>query len=193
MRRRQPLPRLWLMTDERLGGEGTGDALWAALARLPRGGGIVFRHYAAPPAARRLLYERVRRIARARRLVLVLAGSVRQAAGWRADGAHGRSPHRHAARPLLRTAPAHGRREMAARAAANDALFLSPVFPTRSHPGARTLGPVRFGLIVPRRQRGASSARILALGGMDAARFRRLRALGADGWAAIDAWSGLTP
>jgi thiamine-phosphate pyrophosphorylase len=38
------------MTDERLG-----DALWTALRRLPRGAGIVFRHYATPPAERRAL------------------------------------------------------------------------------------------------------------------------------------------
>jgi thiamine-phosphate pyrophosphorylase len=63
-------------------------------------------------------------------------------------------------------------------------VFLSPVFPTRSHPGARALGRVRFGLI-------AQQARIpvIALGGMDARKGRSLRALGAYGWAGIDAWS----
>ena len=58
MNRRQPhpprlwhpkrLPRLWMMTDER-----QGDALWSALERLPRGAGVVFRHYSLPAAARR--------------------------------------------------------------------------------------------------------------------------------------------
>lgn len=185
MRPRQPLPRLWLMTDERMG-----EALWHALARLPRGSGIVFRHHATPPAPRRLLYERVRRIARARRLVLVLAGSPRAAVGWRADGAHGRSPHQHAARGLVRTAPAHGRREVIQRGHVNDALFLSPVFPTRSHPAGTTLGPIRFGLAAPRRRPAPTAISIIALGGMDSCRFKRMRRLGADGWAAIDAWMG---
>ena len=54
MHRRQPLPRLWLMTDER-----QGDGLLAALARLPAGAGIVFRHYSLPEAARRALFDRV--------------------------------------------------------------------------------------------------------------------------------------
>ena len=35
MKRRQPLPRVWLMTDER-----QGDGLWGALERLPRGAGM---------------------------------------------------------------------------------------------------------------------------------------------------------
>ncbi len=43
MRARHPstLPRLWLMTDERLG-----EGLWAALAALPHGSGVIFRDYA---------------------------------------------------------------------------------------------------------------------------------------------------
>ncbi|RYD48780.1 MAG: thiamine phosphate synthase, partial [Sphingomonadales bacterium] len=41
MRCRHPLiPKLWLMTDERMG-----DDLWDALKRLPRGSGVIFRHY----------------------------------------------------------------------------------------------------------------------------------------------------
>jgi thiamine-phosphate pyrophosphorylase len=167
------------MTDER-----QGDALWTALAALPRGAGIVFRHYRTPSGERRRLFEAVRIVARRRRLLLVLAGPARIAAAWRADGAHGRKIRR-TARPLLRTAPAHNRREfLAARRAGADLLVVSPLFKTRSHPGGRTLGPLRFGLIAQQ------TPGVIALGGMDAPRFRRLRALGAYGWAAID---GLTP
>ncbi|MDB5688447.1 MAG: thiamine monophosphate synthase, partial [Sphingomonas bacterium] len=79
----------------------------------------------------------------------------------------------------------HDAREVqAARRAKVDRVFLSPAFPTRSHPGAGALGPVRFGLMA-RRQAG-----VIALGGMDARRARQLRALGSSGWAAIDS---LTP
>ncbi|WP_420141711.1 thiamine phosphate synthase [Sphingomonas sp.] len=177
MARRQPLPRLWLMTDERIG-----DALWDSLERLPRGSGIVFRHHATPPTARRALFDAVRQVARRRGLVLVLAGTPRLAAAWRADGAHGSSPWRRVGRPLIRTASAHRRAELTRNV---DLIFLSPVFATRSHPGAPALGPVRFGLMA----RGARPS-IMALGGMDAHRARRLRTLGADGYAAIDAWAG---
>jgi thiamine-phosphate pyrophosphorylase len=176
---RQPVPNLWLMTDER-----QGEALWTALAALPRGSGIVFRHYHTESAARRRLFDRVRRIARARRLVLVLAGSARLATAWRADGVHGSGITR-APRPLIRTAPAHDPREVrAAQRAGADRVFVSPVFATRSHPGAPALGAIRFGRMV----QGVTG--MIALGGLDARRARRLRALGSSGWAAIDA---LTP
>lgn len=175
MRPRQP--RLFLMTDPRMG-----EALWTALDRLPRGAGIVFRHYGI--AGRRALYERVRRVARRRGLMLLLGGSPREAVGWKADGAHGRSPHRRATRRLLRTAPAHDRREwILARGA--DLVFVSPIFATRSHRGAQALGPVRAGLLIGRDDR----RRAVALGGMTPHRARRLRLLGLEGWAAIDAWT----
>jgi thiamine-phosphate pyrophosphorylase len=192
---RQPLPRLILMTDERMG-----DRLWAALARLPRGAGVIFRHYRTPPIERRVLYERVRRVARARGLWLILAGSPAQAIGWRADGAHGTSLHRRAARPLLRSAPVHDAIErVAARRQGAQLVLISPVFPTRSHEGARGLGVVRFGLLArnagPLGRKGVAKPpgwepqKRLALGGVTPARYKRLQRLGADGWAAIDAWT----
>ena len=154
MLRRQPLPRLWLMTDER-----QGEGLWTALERLPRGSGVVFRHNGLSSAERRKLFDRVRRVARRRRLLLLM--------GSRGNGL---------------TASAHNLRELKSAERSGAALvFLSPAFPTRSHPGARALGPVRFGLI-------AAQARIpvIALGGVDARKARRLPHI--YGWAGIDAW-----
>ena len=181
MRSRQPPPRIWLMTDERMG-----DLLWRAVERLPRGSGIVFRHYRTPIEERRALFARVRRAARRRRLVLVLAGDARRAAAWRADGVHG-GARRDMARPLLRTAAAHdGRALVLAIRAGADLIFLSPVFPTMSHPGAPALGPVRFGLLA---RIGGRRRRLIAPGGMNPHRGRRMTALGAAGWAAIDAWT----
>jgi thiamine-phosphate pyrophosphorylase len=171
---RQPLPRLWLMTDERMG-----DRLPRALHRLPRGAGIVFRHYATFSADRRALFAEIRRIARRRGLILLLAGTAREATRWGADGVHnavGRAPAR-----MIRTAAAHDRRQIvrAVRDRA-DLVFLSPVFPTRSHPGEPALGRYRFRAIAQ-----ASPVPIVALGGMDARRARTIRAYG---WAGIDAW-----
>ena len=168
MHRRQPLPRLWLMTDER-----QGAALFGAIERLPRGAGIVFRHDGLPPGERRALWERVRAAGRARGLTLVVAGGTFPGA----DGSHNR-PGRG-----LRTASAHNLREIrAAERAGAHLIFLSPVHPTRSHPGAAALGPRRFALL-------AHQARVpvIALGGMDAQKARALG--GAYGWAGIDAWS----
>ena len=166
----QPLPRLWLMTDERLGG-----GLLAAVARLPEEAGIVFRHYSLPEGERRILFDRVRAAARGR--LLLLAGPAELAQAWGADGSHGRGPGEG-----LRSAPAHDLAEIrAAEAAGADLIFLSPVFPTSSHPGVQPLRPERFAALACE-----TSLPVIALGGMNAERAKGL--VGAYGWAGIDAW-----
>lgn len=72
---------------------------------------------------------------------------------------------------------------MAGWKAGADLVFVSPVFPTRSHPGAPSLGPAKAARIAR-----AVGLPMIALGGMDARRFRRLRGR-FQGWAAIDAWA----
>jgi len=62
-----------------------------------------------------------------------------------------------------------------------DGLLLSPVFPTRSHPGGKSLGPLRFRLLARR-----AKAPVIALGGMDR---RKAKRLGWKRWAAIDGLS----
>ncbi|WP_022683635.1 thiamine phosphate synthase [Sphingobium bisphenolivorans] len=181
-RHRKKLPAVWLMTDERVD-----DALLlAAASRLPKGrAGIIFRHYRTEGPDRHRLFARLKSIALRRRLTLMLGGSARQAAAWRADGWHGRDCRR-ARRPLLHSAPAHDGREMeAARRAGADFLLLSPLFPTRSHPGGRSLGRARFGLLSRQARRP-----VIALGGVRAEHRRMLKALGAAGWAGIDGLGG---
>ncbi|HEX7875340.1 MAG TPA: thiamine phosphate synthase [Sphingobium sp.] len=176
-------PSIWLMTDERVAPE----ALLASVARLPVGkAGIVFRHYRSAPSERRALFDRVAAVARRRRLVLLLAGSARQAAAWKADGWHGGNPRpAGAGRRLLHSRAVHDARELkAAERAGADLIFLSPLFPTRSHPGARALGRVRFAALANR-----ASMPVMALGGVRAEHGRILGGIGASGWAAID---GLT-
>lgn len=178
---RAALPALWLMTDERI----DEPDLLQAVACLPRGAGIIFRHYRLPAAERRALFERVRAIARARRLILIVAGSARQAVAWRADGWHGPRGGR-PAMPMIHSAPVHSLAQIRrAERTGADLLFLSPVFPTRSHAGAPTLG--RRGLAAL--ARGAKRP-VIALGGVNPARARSLRRAGIHGWAAIDALSG---
>jgi thiamine-phosphate pyrophosphorylase len=153
------------MTDER-----QGEGLWDALERLPRGSGVVFRHYSLDRRARGQLFERVRRVARRRRLLLLAAG------GLRADGIHGGRGGG------LRSRSAHNLRELrAAERSGARLVFLSPAFPTRSHPQARALGPIRFGLIARHAQ-----IPVIALGGVDEHNARRLPHI--YGWAGIDAW-----
>jgi len=154
MKRRQRVPRQWLVADARLG-----DALWKAIARLPRGSGVLLLYRELPRRERARLVARLRRVAR--RQALVIADELASEAGR-----------------------IHNLRELR-RSAGVPLLFVSPLFPTRSHPDWTPLP----------RMRAAALARlakvpVIALGGMDEARFERIRRLGFKGWAGIDAWTG---
>lgn len=152
------LPALWLVTDER-----TDVGLERAIARLPRGSGVIFRHYHLSPEARAARLGQVRRLCRRFGHRLEIGG-----AGYGPP-----APHR-------RLAAAHDLREIGrANRWGADAVLISPVFPTRTHPCARSLGRVRL-LLLARRARMP----VIPLGGMSACRFRGLKL---HGWAAIDA------
>jgi thiamine-phosphate pyrophosphorylase len=177
---RQPLPRIWMMTDER-----QGEGLFDALERLPDGAGLVFRHHSLPEPERHDLFARIKTEGERKGLLLMLAGDPEQAVEWGAAGAHGRISGQPVT-GLLRSMSVHDHAEL--EEAANvgvDFIFVSPVFATRSHPEAVPLGPARFGTIVRK-----SPMPAIALGGMNAERGEVLMALGAHGWAAIDAWTG---
>ncbi len=172
--RRQTLPLLWLLSDAR------NDArLEAALAALPAGSGFVFRHYHLAEPARRARFAALADHARAREHMVILAASPDCARDWGADGIYGAAAQVAGASGLLRLATAHDGAEIQAAAAARcDGLFLSPVFATRSHPGARLLGIHGFHVLAQQ-----SRVPVIALGGMDAA---RARALAWPRWGAID-------
>jgi thiamine-phosphate pyrophosphorylase len=169
---------LWLFTDaQRLP-----DPL-PAVARLPRGlCGVVFRHDGVP--GRAALGRRLARLCRARRLALVVAGDWRLAASLGA-GLHLRGGHRPLGCPpgLPRTSSAHGVADLVRARRAGAALsFLSPLFATASHPGAKPLGPLRWGLAA-----GRSRGKTAALGGVDDGSLRLLPRLRCAGAGAIGA------
>lgn len=171
--KRAQVPPVVLISDAR-----NDAALERALARLPRGSALVFRHYHLPPAERRARFERLGKLAQLRGVRIIGARVPR---GWRVDGIYG-PPSEVAGARGLRLATAHSLSEIAAATRAKaDAILLSPVFATRSHPGAPALGPVRF-LMLAR----LSPLPVIALGGMTR---RRAGRLPVGGWAAID---GLT-
>ena len=150
----------------------------AVLARLPQGSGVVFRDHELGRADRRALFRRVARLCARRRLVLLVAGPPIRG-DWRAAGRHN---SRRTDRPL-RSASVHDARQATrARLDGVDLCFVSPVHPTRSHPGARALGRWRFGRLA----RLCGDRKTVPLGGMTARRGQRLRGVGGEGWAAID-------
>jgi len=170
-------PDMWLVSDAR-----NDAALERALARLPRGSGLIFRHYHLEGRQRRARFLALARTARERGHLTVLSGTASQARRWHADGAYG-PPARLVRGPqALRLVTVHSLREIGqANRMRADAVLLSPVYPTRSHPGAANLGPVRFRLLAAR-----SRVPVIALGGMTA---RRARRLGKMKWAAIQAFA----
>lgn len=149
-------PVLWLFTDP-----ARMPDLPAAIMALPKGlCGVVFRHDGAP--GRAALARAAARACRARGTALVVAGDGRLAARLGA-GVHlrgGRWPGPVRPRRGWRTSSAHSRADVVrARRAGAHAVFLSPVFPTRSHAGAAALGPFRWAA-------GAHGPAAFALGGV---------------------------
>lgn len=181
--RRPPLPPLALLTDHtRLA-----DPL-AAAAALPAGSLVVFRHYDMP--GRAALAAHLARLCRARRLVLLVAADLDLAVRLGA-GVHLPEGLAVAASPRLRlwhrrrgrclTAAAHGRLALCRAAGLGaDAALLSPVFPTASHPGAKSLGPLAF-----RRLARGAALPVYALGGVTGRTIGRLAASGAAGVATV--------
>jgi thiamine-phosphate pyrophosphorylase len=170
-----PLPSLWLFTDARRLADPR-----PVVARLPKGiSGVVLRHDTDhdTDSGRAALGRDLALLCRARRLALVVAGDARLAAALGA-GMHLRGGRWPSGAPVtwrrrrgtLLTSSAHDMVELrrAARAGA-DLAFLSPVFVTRSHPGARALGPLRWARLA-----GGAALPVAALGGIDGASVRRL-------------------
>lgn len=136
-----------------------GADLFRTIRRLPSGTGVLVRHHHLSRSHRNRLLRQVRHAARARKLTVV-------------DEAEGR------------VARAHDAAEMRGAGLAGCALvLLSPLFPTRSHPDWRPLPRMRAAALVR-----LAKVPVIALGGMDAVRFRRIGGLGFAGWAGIDGW-----
>jgi len=169
-------PREWLMTDERLG-----DRLWQAIDALPDGAGLVFRHYRTAPGMRHELARRVAEICRRRGLTMAIAANSELADELGARLLHNPVGDR-GILPFSRSV--HSVVEGQAADAAGAALiFVSPIHPTRSHPGERSLDAAIAAQIA-----GNFPGPAIALGGMNRTRFERLEGHGFYGWAGIDAW-----
>ncbi len=179
------IPTLWLTTDTQ-----RTPAPEAYVAHLPAGSGVILRHYGTPHRAH--LATRLATVCKRRKVMLLVSEDWRLAAKVGAHGLHlpemrarkGPSP---GARLWLRrrkgllTTAAHGPKALArASALKADAVFLSPIFATASHPERKALGSVRAALMA----QGAGVA-VIALGGVTAEKLAGLRALGFSGAAGI--------
>lgn len=183
-----PLPRLWLVTDERRLPDPR-----PAIRRLPAGSGVLFRHHDWPQRAE--LAQAVARLCRVKRLVLLVANDWRLAAQVGAAGVHLAESLARSGRvgPCLGwvrrgrilSVAAHSAQALyAARTIGASLCVLSQAFASRSHPGRAPLGAIRFAALARH-----STIPVIALGGMNLRTWQRLPPDCAHGWAAID---GLT-
>lgn len=157
------LPRLWFLTDHNRVADPA-----AVAASLPAGSGVILRDYGYDK--RDLLATELALAARHHGLTFLVAGDMGLAEDVGADGLHvPERDHEHlaslrAAHPrwLLTTAAHSLAAARHAAAAGADAVFVSPVFPTRSHPGEPALGAAAVAAIA--RNCGLPT---VALGGID--------------------------
>lgn len=152
---------------------------------LPAGSALVLRDYHRRDRAG--LARRLREITAARGVLLIVGEDEALARESGADGLHLRSTQ--LKRPpvrttLLRTAACHGAADLAAAARTGAMLaFLSPVFPTQSHPSADGLGVERFHALA-----SASRIPVLGLGGVDERNAPLLAGSNVVGFGAIGAF-----
>lgn len=157
-----------------------------AMARLPRGSGVVFRAFGASDAEQK--GRELAKIARRRGLVLLVGADAALAARIGAGGVH--LPERMAARAAalrrpgwIITAAAHTPRGVRRGLAwGADAVVVSAIFPSSSPSAGSPIGPLRLAQIV--RQAGGP---VYALGGINDKTARRLLPAGVAGLAAVEA------
>lgn len=166
----------------------------AAMARLPRGAGVVFRGFGATDSLAQ--GRRLATLARRRGLVFFVGADVGLAVALNADGVHlperlaGRAGLQRALRRRFRlTAAAHGLPAvLKVTRGGVDGVVISPIFPSQSASAGKPLGAAAFARLVR-----ASPAPVYALGGVNARSARRLQTSGAMGLAAVEALAVNSP
>jgi thiamine-phosphate pyrophosphorylase len=152
--KRRQTPRQWLALDR------DEQSAWRTVRRLPPGTGVLLLCRDLSKRERSVMLAKLRRIAATRGLTI-------------SDEAEGGGARVHNMRELRR-----------ANLAKIPLIFLSPVFPTASHPDWRPLPRMRAAAMIR-----LAKAPVIALGGMSERRFWLVKALGFQGWAGIGAWA----
>jgi len=178
-----PLPPLFAFSDE-----ARGPDPMALVRRLPEGSGFILRHYLFP--GRKRLALQVVSSCRERNILCFIAGDLQLCILTKAHGIH--LPEHLLHRPIyglshfkkrggLVTASTHSLSAgLAAQKYGVDGVFISPVFPTKSHVGSAHLGLIQFAKITQRLTIPA-----FALGGINLSQKTRLKKSGAYGLSGI--------
>jgi thiamine-phosphate pyrophosphorylase len=162
-----------------------GDAI-SAWQATPSDIAFVYRHFGAPD--RLSVAARLRRVSRRRGARLVIGADLGLAIRVGADGVHlpssarwnGARAARARRRGLWISAAAHSLRDVRRMRIWADVLVISPIYPTASAVGRPVLG-----LRKAARLARAGQSPAVALGGVTAKRFERLRRAGFSGFAGV--------
>ena len=177
------LPHLFALTDSNRGPNPID-----LIDRLPKTAGLIFRHYDMPN--RHHLAKSVIRACQKRDILCFIAGDIKLSAHLKADGVH--LPEHQLRRPNyglshfkqaggLVTAATHSLAAgLLAQKQGVDGVFLSPVFPTKSHVGAPHIGLIRFARVARNLK-----IPVFALGGIDVLQKPLLKNAGAYGLGGI--------
>lgn len=177
-----PLPGRLVITDLARGLDPLAQA-----AILSAGDALIFRHYEWDRTQRESTGKILRIVCREKKALFLVAGCPRLARALRADGLHlprwqlARGWNRRGTIPpgWLVSAAVHNRAELhAAENAGADMALLSPIFPTASHKGEKTLGSVQAAGLV-----SVSTIPVYGLGGINAITQKRVRHIGFCGFA----------
>ena len=185
-RSRQPLPSLLFMTDPAR----TPDPVSVA-RHLPRGSGVILRHYEEP--GRATMARKLANMCKRRGLLFLVGGDIGLARQVGADGVHLPEALVGQARCIrlrhwewLITGAAHGSRGLLSAAKSGvDAAILAPVFRTDSHPGQPCLGPMRFRALLQ-----STPIPVYGLGGITVQSIKRMEGAKVAGVAIIGAAMG---
>lgn len=180
------LPRFFLFTDQNRLPDPR-----PILHKLPRGSAIIVRHKC--PKQLELRVKSLVPLAKRLHLKVLVSNNIRLALKLGADGVHlsertaRLGPQRiQSQRPhFITTAAAHSTSAIwRAKQADAGLVFISPVFLTKSHPHAMTLGHLRAIRLLPGRTICAA-----ALGGVTTTTVKRLNLTRFQGFGAIEGWS----
>jgi thiamine-phosphate pyrophosphorylase len=181
------LPSLILLTDDvRLPNP------IPAANEMPARSAVLFRHYDAPN--RYELASELADVCREKNLLLWIGCDLALAKSVGAHGLHLPEFMARRARPMVPremtvTAAAHSYAAIrCAEVIGADAVLVSPIFPSQSHPHRQALGPLKFRQLVDQ-----SNLPTYALGGIGLTNAKKLAGSGGAGIAAIGSLSGNKP
>lgn len=164
----------------------------AQVARLKPTDALIYRHYEWTRRDRLALARALREVCGTNGTPFLVAGDYHLACEVQADGLHlpalmtkrGAKWKERVKPGWIVTASAHSEAEVRHAASAGaDAVLLSPVYATGSHPGAQTLGVIRFAKLA-----ASAAMPVYALGGVTSSSVKRLVSIpNLAGWATVSA------